>query len=287
MAAPRANWKGYLRVSLVSCPVRLYPASSEAEKIRFHQLAPETKSRIKLQPIDPTTGKKVERGELLKGYPVDKDRYVIISDEDLEKITIESTRVIDVVGFVEMGAIDEIYADSPYYLVPDGKMAQDAFRVIREAMRLEDKAGIARLVLSTRERAVVLTPRDKGILIRTLRSSQEVRQAAPYFEDIEEGAPNEEMIELARTIVRRKTVEFSAEPLTDRYQEALRDLIEKKLRGEKVTAAKPRESGEVIDLMEALKRSLSGSKPPAESKRTRKTTAATKRAPKRKARSAK
>lgn len=271
--APRSNWKGYLRVSLVSCPVRLHPATTTAERISFHQLAPKTKARIRLQPVDPTTGEAVERSELLRGYPIDKDRYVILEDEELEKIQIESSRVIDVTGFVDRDAVDEIYVDSPYYLAPDGPMADETFRVIAEAMRLEGKAGVARLVLSSRERPVLLTPRGKGLLVRTLRAQEEVRRDTAYFEDIGEGPLDAEMIELARSIIRQRSVAFDPGMFVDRYQAALRELVEKKMRGEAVTAPELREPAQVIDLMEALKRSLATGKPPAPSKRGRGTAA--------------
>ena len=205
MAAPRSSWKGYLRVSLVSCPVRLYPASSSAEKISFNNLAPGSMSRISMVPTDPTTGKAVPREELLKGYEFEKGRYVIVSDEEMDKIQVESNRVIDVTQFVDDDQIDALYLDSPYWLAPDGKMANETFRVIVEAMKRESKAGIGRLVLSSRERAVLLSPRGKGIMIRTLRAAEEVRREEPYFEDIEEGPLDESAVALAQQIVNQKS----------------------------------------------------------------------------------
>src|SRR6266851_416158 len=192
MAAPRSSWKGYLRVSLVSCPVRLYPASSSAEKISFNNLAPGSMARISMVPTDPTTGKAVPREELLKGYEFEKGRYVIVADEDLDKIQVESNRVIV------------------------------------EAMKREGKAGIGRLVLSSRERAVLLSPRGKGIMIRTLRAAEEVRTEEPYFADIEEGPLDESAIALAQQIVNQKSGEFDPRLFADRYQAALADLIKAK-----------------------------------------------------------
>ncbi len=269
MAAPRSSWKGYLKVSLVSCPVRLYPASSSAEKISFHNLAPETTSRISMVPTDPTTGKAVPREELLKGYEFEKGRYVIVSDEELDKIQVESNRVIDVNQFVDDDKIDPLYLDSPYWLAPDGKMANETFRVIVEAVKRESKAGIGRLVLSSRERAVLLSPRGKGIMIRTLRAPEEVRREESYFEDIEEGPLDESAVKLAQQIVNQKSGAFDPKMFTDRYQAALSDLIKAKLKGEQFVVTEIAEPAPVIDLMAALKKSLETIKPPASSKPTR------------------
>ena len=269
MAALRSSWKGYLRVSLVSCPVRLYPASSSAEKISFHNLAPGSMSRISMVPTDPTTGKAIPRDELLKGYEFEKGRYVLVAEEELEKIQVESNRVIDVTTFVEDDKVDPLYLDSPYWLAPDGKMANETFRVIVEAMRREGKAGIGRLVLSSRERAVLLSPRGKGIMIRTLRAPEEVRRETAYFEDIEEGALDESAVALAQQIVSQKSGEFDPRLFLDRYQEALTKLIQAKIKGEKIITTEVSEPAPVIDLMAALKKSLEGMKPPASSKPTR------------------
>ncbi|HUA53438.1 MAG TPA: Ku protein [Candidatus Sulfotelmatobacter sp.] len=269
MAAPRSSWKGYLRVSLVSCPVRLYPASSGADRIAFHNLAPGSMSRITMVPTDPTTGKAVSRDQLQKGYEFEKGRYVVIADEELEKIQIESNRVIDVTQFVADAEIDPLYLDAPYWLAPDGKMANETFRVLVEAMRREGKAGIGRLVLSSRERPVLLSPRGKGIMIRTLRAPEEVRREEPYFEDIEEGKLDEGAITLARQIVDQKTAAFDPKEFTDRYQVALAELIKAKIKGEKIVTAEVSTPAPVVDLMAALKQSLETIKPPASSKPTR------------------
>ncbi len=276
MAALRSSWKGYLRVSLVSCPVRLYPASSSAERISFHNLVPETMSRISMVPTDPATGKAVPRDQLLKGYEFEKGRYVIISDDELETLQIESNRVIDVTQFVADEQIDPLYFDSPYWLAPDGKMAQETFRVLLEAMRREGKAGVGRLVLSSRERPVLLSPRGKGIMIRTLRAPEEVRRETPYFEEIEEGKLDESAVTLARQIVESKTAAFDPQMFTDRYQSALAELIKAKIKGEKIVTTEVAAPAPVVDLMAALKKSLDTIKPPASSKpsRTRETEAA-------------
>src|SRR5260221_8653121 len=194
MAALGSNWKGSLRVSLVSCPVRLYVASSSAEKISFNNLVPGSMSGISMVPTDPATGKPVRREELLKGYEFEKGRYVIVSEEELEQLQVESNRVIDVTQFVADDEVDPLYLDSPYWLAPDGKMANEAFRVIVDAMRREGKVGVGRLVLSPRERPVLLSPRGKGILIRTLPAPREVRREAPYFQAIAAGAADQSPI---------------------------------------------------------------------------------------------
>jgi DNA end-binding protein Ku len=269
MAAPRSSWKGYLRVSLVSCPVRLYPASSSAEKISFHNLAPESMARISMVPTDTTTGKPVPRDQLVKGYEFEKGRYVIIAEDELDKLQVESNRVIDVTEFVNDDKVDPLYLDSPYWLAPDGVMANETFRVIVEAMKREAKAGVGRLVLSSRERAVLLSPRGKGIMIRTLRAAEEVRREDAYFEDIAEGPLDESAIALARQIVKQKSGAFDPKLFEDRYQVALSELIKAKIKGEKIVTADIAEPSPVVDLMAALKKSLETMKPPASSKPSR------------------
>ena len=269
MPALRSSWKGYLRVSLVSCPVRLYPATSSADRISFHNLVPGTMSRISMVPTDPTTGKAVPRDQLLKGYEFEKGRYVIVSDEELEKIQIESNRVIDVTQFVDDDQIDDLYVDTPYWLAPDGKMAMETFRVIVEGMKREKKAGVGRLVLSSRERPVLLTPRGKGIMIKTLRAPEEVRRDEPYFADIETGKLDESAVQLARQIVAQKSAPFDPQLFADRYQAALAEVIKAKIKGEKIVTPEISEPPPVVDLMAALKKSLETIKPPASSKPSR------------------
>src|SRR5258708_1866023 len=269
MAALRSNWKGYLRVSLVSCPVRLYVASSSAEKISFHNLVPGSMSRISMVPTDPSSGKPVRREELLKGYEFEKGRYVVVSEEELEQLQVESNRVIDVTQFVADDEVDPLYLDSPYWLAPDGKMANETFRVIVEAMRREGRVGVGRLVLSSRERPVLLSPRGKGIMVRTLRAPDEGRRETPYFEDIEEGPLDQSAITLAQQIVAQKSAPFDPQMFVDRYQEALSGLIKAKIKGEKVVTPEIAEPAPVVDLMAALKKSLETMKPPASSKPTR------------------
>ena len=269
MAALRSSWKGYLRVSLVSCPVRLYTASSSADRISFHNLVPGTMSRISMVPTDPTTGKAVKREELLKGYEFEKGRYVVVSEEELEKLQVESNRVIDITQFVADDEVDPVYLDSPYWLAPDGKMATETFRVIAEAMRREGKAGVGRLVLSSRERPVLLTPRGKGMMVRTMRAAEEIRREEPYFEEIEEGPLDASAVTLAQQIIEQKTQPFDPKMFVDHYQEALQALIKAKVKGETVVTPEIAEPAPVVDLMSALKKSLETMKPPAVSKPSR------------------
>jgi DNA end-binding protein Ku len=269
--APRPYWKGYLRLSLVSCAVRLYNATTRSERVSFHLLNPKTHNRIQLKPHDAETGKELERAELVRGYEVEKGRYVIVDEAELDAIEVESAKTIDLTRFVEDSEIDPSYVDSPYYLAPDGKIADETFRVIQEAMRQEKKAGIGRIVLSRREHPVLLRPRGRGILLTTLRPADEVRSDTAYFEDIGEGKLDDEMVQLARRIIEQKSGPFDADELTgDRYQAALRELVEHKLKGEKPVEVREPQPGNVVNLMDALRRSLGGGddrKPPAPSRR--------------------
>ena len=265
-----AQWKGHLRLSLVTCPVRLHNATSEAGRISFNILNKNTGNRIKLKQHDAETDEVVERADQIKGYQYEKNRYVTITDEDLDTIQVESARVIDIERFVGRADIDQLYWDSPYYLEPDGPMAIEAFAVIREAMRREDVVGLGRVVISSRERAVAVEPRDKGMLVTTLRDAREVKPASAIFDSIPDVEVDEEMLTLAETIIARKKGPFDPTLFEDRYQTALRALVDAKVKGEKPTAVKVSEP-KVIDLMAALKRSLEQgageAKPPARSRK--------------------
>jgi DNA end-binding protein Ku len=211
----------------------------------------------------------VPRDELLKGYEFEKGRYVVVSEEELDKVQVESNRIIDVGQFVDDAEVDPLYLDSPYWLAPDGKIANETFRVIVEAMRREGKSGVGRLVLSSRERAVLLSARGKGIMIRTLRAPEEVRREDAYFEDIEEGPLDESAVTLARQIVAQKSAAFDPKLFEDRYQAALSELVKAKIKGEKIVTPEVAEPAPIVDLMAALKKSLETMKPPASSKPTR------------------
>ena len=264
--APRATWKGHLRLSLVSCPVRLYNATSSKDRITFNQLHKDTHNRINMKPVDPELGL-VERSDLVKGYEYEDKKYIIIDSDDLDSVKIESNHTISIEAFVDEGAIDAIYLDAPYYLAPDGAMAEETFVVLREALKKAGKVAIARLVLSSRERVITIAPRETGMFVCTLRNPHEVRGTAEYFDNIPVGEPDKEMLDLAEKLIEQKTTEFDPKDYEDRYEAALMAMIKEKLKGHKpVIAAAPERGGNVINLMDALKASLSDSKPPAKSK---------------------
>jgi len=263
--APRASWKGYIKLSLVSCPVRLYPAVSANEKIRFNQLHKDTHNRINMKPVDPELGL-VERSDLVKGYEYEDKKYIILSDEDLEAVKLETNHTMSIEAFVDEDEVDVIYQDTPYYLAPDGAMAEETFIVLREAMRRSAKVAIARLVLSSRERVVTIGARENGMFVCTLRNPNEVRGTAEYFGNIPVGKPDPEMLQLAEKLIEQKDTVFDPKNLEDRYEIALMAMIKEKLKGHKPILAAAPERGNVINLMDALKASLGQAKPPAKSK---------------------
>jgi DNA end-binding protein Ku len=264
--APRASWKGYLKLSLVSCPVRLYPATSASERISFNQLHKKTHNRINMKPVDPELGL-VERSDLIKGYEYEDKQYIVIDDTDLDAVRIESNHTMNIEAFVDEGEVDVIYQDAPYYLAPDGAMAEETFAVLREAMRKSGKLAIARLVLSSRERVVTIGARENGMFVCTLRNPNEVRGTAEYFGNVPAGNPDPEMLQLAEALIKQKETTFDPKNYEDRYEIALMAMIREKLKGHKPIIAAAPERGNVINLMDALKASLSQSaKPPAKSK---------------------
>jgi Ku protein len=254
--APRAYWKGYLKLSLVSCPVALYPAASEREKISFHQLHKQTGNRIRYKKVDAETGREVENEDIVKGYEVSKGEYVELEPEELEAVAIESKRVIDIDHFVSGDEIDELYINSPYYIVPDGEVGQQAFAVIREAMRKEGMVGLAKIVFTSREHIIAVEARGKGMLAATLRYPYEVRKEEDYFEDIETVRVPKDMLDLATHIIETKRGKFQPEKFEDRSEEALKALIRKKQKGEKIERPKESAPSNVINLMDALRESV-------------------------------
>lgn len=266
--APRPSWKGHLRLSLVSCPVRLFPATSASQRISFNQLHRKTHNRINVKPVDPELGL-VERSDLVRGYEYEPKRYVIIEDEDLEAVRIESNHTMNIEAFVAAGEVDPIWQDTPYYLSPDGALAEETFVVLREAMRKAGKLAIARLVLSSRERVVTLAPRETGMFVQTLRNPNEVRASSAYFDEIPQGNPDPEMLQLAEALIAQKAAAFDPKAYEDRYETALMAMIREKLKGEKPVVAAEPERGNVVDLMAALKASLGQGKPPAKSRSKR------------------
>ncbi|MBI5318925.1 Ku protein [Bradyrhizobium sp.] len=257
--APRANWKGFLRLSLVTCPVALYPATSDTEKVSFNQINRKTGHRIKYAKVDADTGEEVSNEDIIKGYKVDTDTYVEVTKDELDDIALESTRTIEIDEFVPRSDIDSRYVIRPYYLVPDGKVGHDAFAVIRETIRNMDKVAIGRVVLTNREHIIALEPLDNGLMGTLLRYPYEVRDENEYFDDIQDVKITKDMLDLARHIVEQKSASFEPEKFEDRYESALVDLIDRKRNG-RLTGAKPapKSSGNVINLMDALKKSLAG-----------------------------
>ena len=251
----RPVWQGSLRLSLVSCPVALYGATSRTADISFHLLNPETNNRIRMIPTDPDTGP-VERADLVKGYEISKNHYVVLSSDELQAVKLETTKTIDIDRFVDEKDIDRLYWNDPYYLLPNDKSGVEAYSVIREALAETGRIALGRVVMHTRERLVALEPRDKGIIVYTLRMGDEVISPKQAFDEIPAAHPNKEMIEIARKIIEQQEGAFEPEKFEDRYESALRDLIRRKEKGEKLVTAEPVEEDNVIDLMEALKKSL-------------------------------
>jgi len=254
--APRAYWKGYLKLSLVSCPIALYPATSEREKISFNQLNKETGNRIRYRKVDAETGDEVEQSNIIKGYEVAKDQYIELQPGELEAVAIESKRTIDIEEFVPRSQIDELYIRDPYYIAPDGEVGQQAFAVIREAIRKEGMVAIGKVVFTSREHIIALEARDKGMLGITLRYPYEVRKPAEYFADIKDEKVPKDMLDLALHIVNTKRADFDPEAFEDQYEGALKTLIEKKAKGEKIERPKEPARSNVVNLMDALRASV-------------------------------
>src|ERR1700704_5456450 len=256
--APRANWKGFLRLSLVTCPVALFPATSETEKVSFNQINKNTGHRIKYAKVDADTGEEVSNEDIIKGYKVDADTYVTVDKDELDNIALETTRTIDIDEFVPKADIDELYLVRPYYIVPEGKVGHDAFAVIRETIRAMDKVAIGRVVLTNREHIIALEARGKGLVGMLLRYPYEIRDENEYFDDIQDVKVTKDMLDLAKHIVESKSADFDPEKFEDRYENALVELLNQKRNGEPVrTAVKQRDTGNVVNLMDALRKSLS------------------------------
>ncbi len=257
MAGYRPTWQGHLRLSLVTCPVALYTATNAGGEVHFNLINPETNNRIKMVTTDPDTGP-VERSSLVKGYEFEKGQYVLLTNEEIASVKLESTKTIDIERFVPEADIDRIYWDNPYYLAPDGKLAQEAFSVIREAMARSGQIALGRVVMSTRERLLALEPRGKGILAYTLRTDAEVRAEDEIFGAISDKAPDAAMISIAEKIIQQQEGPFDPSQFTDRYEEALKALIADKRKGHKVAKVAEPDDTNVVDLMAALRASLGG-----------------------------
>jgi DNA end-binding protein Ku len=251
---PRASWSGFLRLSLVSCPVSLVPATTEAKRVRFNQLNAETGNRVQQQLIDSKTGEVVDRDQIVKGYEYDRGRYVTVTDDELKALQIDSSKIIDLDRFVDREEVDPIYLDTPYYVYPDGELAAEAFRVIGEAMARKNKVGLGRVTISNRERQVLVEPRDAGLVMSTVRSADEVRPAE--FGPPPKGEIDADMVAIAESIIDRRSSSFDPATFRDRYQDALHELVAEKTKGQVVAPREVAEPPKVINLMEALKRSL-------------------------------
>jgi DNA end-binding protein Ku len=270
VVAPRAYWKGYLKLSLVSCPIALYPASSEREKISFHQINKNTGNRVKYRKVDAETGDEVESSDIIKGYEVGKGQYLEVNPEELEAIALESKRTIEIDEFVPKDQIDQLYLNNPYYLVPDGDVGAEAFAVIREAINKQGMVAIGKVVFTSREHIIALEARGKGLLGVTLRYPYEVRNEQEYFDDIPEAKITKDMLDLATHIVETKTSEFDPKKFQDQYEDAVKELLKKKQHSEKIEIPKEGKPANVVNLMEALRRSIAAEsgtkgKPPVRS----------------------
>jgi DNA end-binding protein Ku len=266
MAAARATWKGFLKLALVSCAVKLYPAVTAANEIHFHNLNRRTGNRIALRPHDPETGDEVPKEQLVKGYEYEKGQFIVLEKPELDAIKVESDKTIEIEEFVDAGEMDVIYYERPYFVVPDGPVAEKTYRVIAEAIRRENKVGIGRVVMQARERIVALAPREHGIVMNVLRSKDDLQDQAAFFAEIGEGSLDREMIELAGVIIEKKEGAFDPARFADRYQEEVHKLIEAKVRGETFEKPKVARPSNVVDLKEALRRAVAaegGAKPPA------------------------
>jgi len=252
----RPTWQGHLKLSLVTCPVALYTATARTGDVHFNLLSAKTHNRIRMIPTDPETGP-IERDDIVKGYEVDKDRYVIVTDDEIAAVRLDSTRTIDIDRFVDASDIDRLYWDEPYFLVPDGKLALEAFAVIREAMQRTDKIALGRVVMHTRERLLAIEPRDEGMLAYSLRSHDEVRDPDEAFDDIPATKADPAMVEIAEKIIAQLSGAFDPSKFTDRYEDALKELIAQKEKGKAGTVeVEAQVDTKVVDLMAVLRKSL-------------------------------
>src|ERR1700730_11547963 len=270
--AARAYWKGSLKLSLVSCPILLYPASTSVEKTRFHMINKETGNRLKQQMVDAETGDIGEGDQKARGYELTKGEYIEVEKDELDAVQIESNHTIDIDSFVPRDEIDRRYLNHPYYIAPDGKAGVDAFAVIRDAMKDKDRVALARIVLTNREHIIAIEPLGKGLLGTTLRYPYELRDEGEYFDDIKSPKISKDMVELASHILRSECAHFTPGKFKDEYENALKTLVRRKAAGKPVKAVEPEEKPDnVVSLMDALKQSLKG--------RTKGTAPAKRRAP--------
>lgn len=265
MASPRPIWRGHLRLALVSCPIALYSVIRGGSGLHFHLINPKTGHRIRMISQDAETEEEVSRGELVKGFEFEKDRYVLLDEDDFEQARIESSSTLTIGKFVDAGSIDPIFFDTAYYVAPDGDGGQDVFVVLRDAIIRTRTAALSRVVMARRERAVALIPSGQGLVCHTLHDPSDLWDAEPLYEDIDDAEPPSDMVALAMQLIKRQSGKFQPGDTKDRYEAKLREVIEAKLRGEGITQEEPAEPDRdnVIDLMAALKASLGQEKAPA------------------------
>ncbi len=265
--APRAYWTGNLKISLVTFGVRLYNAVSEAEKIRLNQLHKGCNARIRMPTTCPIHGQ-VDRSEIVKGYEFEKDKYVVIEQEELDRIKLRSEKTIELTKFVPADSVDDVYLDGSYYVAPDGPVAEEPFRVVREALDKTGTAGIGKLTIAGRERPVVVRPGDRGFMLSTLHAASEVREAAPYFEEIRDGAINKDYMQLATTLIKSKLGRFDPADFHDTYQDALVELVKSKIAGQEPVVLQEEDLPATFNFAEALRQSLEGVGKPAAASRS-------------------
>ncbi len=257
--AMRPSWSGNLKLSLITVPIRLYRAVSSTARTSLNMLHEGCNQRIHYKYTCPVHGE-VDKDDIVKGYQYERGKYVVLDEETLDKVKVETSRTLEIVQFVAGKELDPVYLDTPYYLAPDGPVAEEAFRVIREAMRESGKAGIGRVTMAGHEHLAAIHPKGKGLLLTTLHYAQEVRSEAAYFAEIRESAVNEEELDLARQLIENKSKAFDPSAFHDRYEEALHQAIEAKIKGREPEVVQVEEAGKVVDFMEALKRSLAQEK---------------------------
>jgi len=259
-------WSGYLKLSLVTIPVRMYNAISSTSRVALNQLHKNCNRRVRQQLVCPEHGK-LEREDIVKGYEYEEDKYVVVDQADLEKVKLETSKSIDLMQFVTVDEVDPVFFDKSYYVAPDGPIAEDAFRVVREAMRKANKMAIGQVVIAGREHIIALRVKDRGFALSTLHYASEIRQAAPYFEGIRNGEVDKNQLALASQLVENNTAPFNPAQFSDRYEEALLEIIKAKAAGSEPIIVQQVEPGKVIDLMSALKQSLAQSKPQKDARR--------------------
>jgi len=279
--ARRAYWKGYLRLSLVQCPIALYPATTEREKIHFHQINRKTGHRIRYMKVDAETGRQVDPDDIVRGYEASKGEYIEATDEELEAIALESRHIIDIDEFVPKEEIDDLYRMRPYYLAPNGDAGEDAFAVIRDSIERMGRVALARVVLTSREHVMAIEPRGKGLMGMLLHYPYEIVDADDIFDDIGNVKLSKDMLELAEHIIKTKSGHFHPDKFEDHYESALRGLVRRKQKGETIEPEKREQPSNVVNLMDALRRSVQAERRPPARSRGRRAAAERRRHPRR------